>query len=173
MYPRASNPTALRSEGSLDERLKRGLADQVSTATGKKGTKAKQTFTFWQNAFSAKDWAHLFAKKKSFDSKLTLAVERARSIGLRSLSGDSIRFLVALLCIAHYEAMPSAKQLHSKVKDVTTAFDAQNAADASLPYIVKYPEKTEDFPPELLSSAYAEGDPPQPKTVPGPYILHE
>jgi hypothetical protein len=109
--------------------------------------------------FTQQDWDFFRDPKKSFDQKMSKACFRFNRLGLCHPDEQALRWLLALLLIAHYEALPSNKEIFKKLNELKLAF-ASERTTYSLEEIHIYPDTPSELTKEAYAHAYDTNDPP-------------
>ena len=124
---------------------------------------------FPANYLSEQDWSQLLAPDASLFRIMMVVVQRFKSLGIKSLHEQTVRWAVALLVCLWSDKigkLPGYNMIFELVKDLKKAFETApgDVSRASLPFILKFPEHTADLPEGFVEKAYG-SDPPVVKTL--------
>ena len=105
------------------------------------------------------DWAVFNDKRKPWDVKIGRCLFRLNMLGITHPSYQTIKWCIAMLLIAHYEVLPSHRDIFNKVQDFKAAAESERR-----PYphghMLNYPLRPHDLAEVMRAHAYEEGDPP-------------
>ena len=114
---------------------------------------------------TASEWKILDCTESAWWDKQKILVDRLIKLGFRSMSEQTVRVCVALLCCT-LTTLPGDEELHQFVLDFKEIFHSAEKPEANLPYLVNFPDQPSGLPEQLLKQAFSNEDPPVPKDVP-------
>jgi len=135
------------------------------------GTEPKQFLKTWWHYFTAEDWLVFNDPKKSFNSKMTQAVERANSVGCINCHEQSFKWLLAFLLLVHYDELPTYRQIFDKLHDLKACALAERKPYAH-EMLVEFPEDPSELPRSVWNFAYS-ASPPTKVTMQGVNTVSE
>jgi hypothetical protein len=97
-------------EELVGNNCKKSMAS-ASTHSKPQGPKSSQFLKYWNRYCTKSELTYLSDDSKSFNSKLTLLVERAMKVGCHSGEEQTKKWMLALLVRLHYKELPSAHSL--------------------------------------------------------------
>ena len=155
--------------GPQTARIKAHVEDLVGTSLKKsmasaskdskpEGPKSSQFLKYWNRYCTKSELTYLSDDSKSFNSKLTLLVERAMNVGCHSSEEQTKKWMLALLVRLHYKELPSAQSLYDKVQDLKRTCKAE-WKNVYAEFIDEFPENAEELPQSIFGVAYADEAP--------------
>jgi hypothetical protein len=154
-------PQTARIKAHVEELV--GISLKKSMASASKdskpeGPKSSQFLKYWNRYCTKSELAYLGDDSKSFNSKLTLLVERAMNVGCHSSEEQTKKWMLALLVRLHYKELPSAQSLYDKVQDLKRTCKAE-WKNVYAEFIDEFPENAEELPQSIFGVAYADEAP--------------
>ena len=110
-----------------------------------------------------KDWAVISSNSINMHVKMSVVVSRLNKLGISHPHQRTIRHIVAMLVLVHYEKFPTFKEIYNLVQDFKSAVDAERKSSYPHPRPIHFPSSVEDLPQHILDFAYDVDD--QPVTV--------
>ena len=122
-----------------------------------------QTLTSIQNYLSRRDWQILDDPKATYLSKLNVVVRRLRTVGVRGLHEQTAKYGVALV-LTTLTQLPDYTIIHQMLQKFKQTFH-RDLTKVQLPFIRVYPTSASELPETVLTSAYSDEDPVEPREI--------
>ena len=141
---------------AVDAKLKISshISEGANSTTGDSG----QYLKCWWAMMTAGDWKFLDDPKKPWSGKMATVVERANSIGCTHPSEQSLKWMMALLLVVHYDELPSYRTIYDKLQELKQTVIAERKPWA-FEVIIEFPDDPHELPKDIFNSAY-DADPP-------------
>ena len=97
-------------------------------------------------------------KKKSLHLKLTTLVDRLNLVGCTHPQEQTLKWVLAVVLMAHYDEMPTPKIIARKL-DALKEIVASERKPSYHTQIIEFPISPHDLPKELYEHAYATSPP--------------
>ena len=154
----------------LEDAYKDTLRNSIDTALTSGATNAMpvalkpQKLIHLQNYLTQVDWDIIGSPDASYIAKLNCVAKRWKSLGIRSLHGQTAKHGVAVL-LCFVAKLPDHALINQMVQDLKSTFQstASEGIDA-LPYVKEFPGYHTQLPSGLAESAY-HGKVPSPKEL--------
>ena len=154
-------PQTARIKAHVEELVGTSLKKSMASASKDskpEGPKSSQFLKYWNRYCTKSELTYLSDDSKSFNSKLTLLVERAMKVGCHSGEEQTKKWMLALLVRLHYKELPSAQSLYDKVQDLKRTCKAE-WKNIYAEFIDEFPENAEELPQAIFGVAYADEAP--------------
>lgn len=150
-----------RVQKTIDQRMKNSL-----NSSGTPASASGQFLKKWQEFLTQSDWDWLKDPKQSWHSKNTKVAERANAMGVTNPDEQALKWLLAILLLAHYESLPSYKEIYQKLQELKACFATERKA---FPFerMIVYPDTPHELSEDIYSHAYTGDDVPVSCYVPG------
>lgn len=145
-------------EELVSKSLKKSMQAPSTAATKAQSPRSSQFLKYWWRYLTETELAFLNDQNKSFNSKMTLLVERAMKIGCHSGDEQTKKWMMALLVRLHYTELPSAQALYDKIQDLKRACQSEFKM-LYAEFLDEYPEQAEELPKAIFAAAYADEAP--------------
>ena len=143
----------------IDDKLQSSTKRISAKGRKKQGGNTCQFLHKWWNFFTQQDWDYFRNPKKTLDQKMTRGVFRANRLGVNHPDEQALRWLLALLLIAHCEDLPSNKEIFKKLTDLKSTVTCERKSYL-FEVIYIYPDKPDELSAEMFEHAYDKDDPP-------------
>ena len=154
-----SEDTAEKLASSIDGVM--GQQQQLTHAQSLKPQTLQNIHLF----LTASEWKLLDDCNVAWWTKQKALVDRLKNLGFRSLSEQTVRACVALLCCT-ISTLPQDDALLQTSVEFKECFGTSDKPESHVPYLVMFPDQPSGLPGQLLGHAYSKEDPPVPKDVP-------
>ena len=125
-----------------------------------------QTLQNIQLFLTASEWKLLDDCNVAWWTKQKALVDRLKKLGFRSMSEQTVRACVALLCCTLSTLPQDDDALLQISKEFKECFGTSDKPESHVPYVVMFPDQPSGLPEQLLGHAYSKEDPPVPRDVP-------
>ena len=115
---------------------------------------------------TASEWKLLDDCNVAWWTKQKALVDRLKKLGFRSLSEQTVRACVALLCCTLSTLPQDDDALLQISVEFKECFGTSDKPESHAPYLVMFPDQPSGLPEQLLGHAYSKEDPPVPRDVP-------
>ena len=99
-----------------------------------------------------KDWEVFNNPKASFHVKMTKLVERLNLIGCNNPAEQTLRWMLAMLLMSHYQEPLKPQEVYEKLQDLK-AVVACEKKPFPFQHIITFPDKITDLPEEVIKYA--------------------
>ena len=128
-------------------------AKVMASTTSPRNTAPKdQVLKAWWNMCTQEDHDFLKDPKKSFHSKMARLVERANLLGCINPDEQTLKWMLAMLLMCHYNDMPGPNDIHDKLLDLKQVVMCERRT-FPLEYLKCFPEDPRDLPAEIFPYA--------------------
>jgi hypothetical protein len=117
------------------------------------------------------EWDTIFDKKKPWTMKMSVVVERLNLIGCTHPDEQTLKWVLAMVLVAHYDELPSHKVIYQKLQDLKDVFQTERKA-LFHEHILEYPPSAQQLPKDIYETAYP-CSPPAPKELDGVIAVGE
>ena len=129
------------------------------SSTTRPSSTNKQLMKCWWNYHTDKDVAVLDDSKASWNSKMTLLVERGLSVGCMDPDEQAFKWALAMLLLMHYKGnLPPYQQIYNKLQDLKRCYAAERKTFTH-EQLASFPDDPDELPDYIFSEAYADGKP--------------
>ena len=133
----------------------------------KKGRKANQLIDHVVDFFTERDWSQIESETLSLQQKIRVMVHRlSRCLGVTNPHERSLRWMVAILVLCHYESQPKYKVIFSVLGDIKEEFEVQNSC-FQRGHLIQYPDSPTGLSKPRYDHAYGDDDKPVHKRIDG------
>ena len=132
-----------------------GKLQSSSTSASANANKPTQSLKAWWSYLTQEDWDFIRDVKRNVHAKMTRLVERANSIGLTHPDEQTIKWMLAVLVISHYEDAPKPEDLYRKLNELKEAIVSERKAYPH-EHILEYPDRPSDLSFQMYEWAYTE-----------------
>ena len=122
-----------------------------------------QTLTSIQNYLSRRDWQILDDPKASYLSKVNVVVKRLRTVGVKGLHEQTAKYGVALV-LTTLTQLPDHTIIHQMLQEFKQTFH-RDLTKVQVPFIRVYPTSASELPETVITSAYSDEDPVEPREI--------
>ena len=143
----------------VDTKLKANSSAASSRAHKKQGNNTTQCLIKWWRFLTQLDWDFIRDPKRTIDAKMTRVVERANRLGLCHPDEIALRWLLATLLLAHYDTLPSAREMFNKLSELKQVCVCERKSN-TLEIIFIYPDSPFELDEVIFAHAYDVDDPP-------------
>ena len=119
-----------------------------------------QVLKEWWNYLTQEDWDVLRSARLSFHTKMARIVERANLVGCSNPHQQTVKWMLATICLSHYDELPSPKILFDKFLDLKQVIIAERKVYPHEQLSV-FPSSPSELPAAVHSYAYADAAPIQ------------
>ena len=150
---------------ALSAQLARPSSDACKGGTANKSgqTAGQHLREVWHYQTQA-DWDLYRDKTKFMATKMIRMVERMQSVGLNTPHEQTLKWMLAVLLISHYDDMPKPRAIYEKLLDLKQTAAAAEKRPYALKRFNTYPAKPCELPDDVFALAYPP-DGPQPISV--------
>ena len=133
------------------------LGGVARTTTGRKTT---QLIEHVVDFFTERDWSQIESETLSLQQKIQVMVHRlSRCLGVTNPHERSLRWMVAILVLSHYENLPKYKVIFSVLGDIKEEFEVQNSCFQH-GHLIRYPDSPAGLSKPRYDHAYGDDDKP-------------
>jgi hypothetical protein len=151
---------------ALDDKLNASSESAIGASWGVQ--KRPQILLHPTNYLSEQDWVQLMDPETNPFRCTMVVVQRFKSLGMKSLHEQTVRWAVALLvCLwsDKINKLPAYSLIFELVQNFKKAFETASSLSGSrLPMLPRFPEHTADLPEGFVEKAYG-SDPPVVKSL--------
>ncbi len=135
------------------------LGEASSAKPSQKAAKSNSQFLkqVW-NFPTQPDWDILFNKKKSFAIKMSVVVERLNLVGCTHPDEQTLKWILAMLLLTHYEELPSAKVIYDKLLDLKDVVESERKQFPH-EHLQVFPASPDQLPKAIYDYAYGASPP--------------
>ena len=122
--------------------------------------------TVW-NYPTAEDWDVLLDTRARWSSKACVLLHRLNLIGLNNPSGQTEKWILALLLMVADQDLPAPQIRFDKLQELKELIKTEKKHFPELPGLTVYPDRPSDLPHALLQHGYPNGEMAIAKDLPG------
>ena len=122
------------------------------------GATKEQVLTNPWTVCTESDWEVFRNPTTSFHIKMTRLVERLNLIGCNNPAEETLKWMLAMLLMAHYSEPLDPLKVYDKLQDLKAVVACEKKS-FPFPHIITFPENITDLPQEVIDYAYADGLP--------------
>jgi hypothetical protein len=151
-----------RITDAVEELIQKNMKSSAHGAKSIDSPKAvahrSQFLKHWWNYMKQSQVDYLKDPKKGFNSKLTLVVEVAMTIGCNCADEQTKKWALSMILLCHYTELPPAQQLYDKLQDLKSAWTSEfRPWHAEI--LTEFPEHPRDLPQDAYKNAYGDEPP--------------
>lgn len=141
---------------AIDTRAQAAMESQIKCKH--RLTKGQRLLTFY-NYCTQQDWDLFNNKKKPMHMKMTAVADRLANCGVMRPSEETLKWILAILLVTHYDALPSYQEIYGHLQDLKSAV---STARKPWPHQVhmQYPKKPQDLGEAIFAEVYNAENPP-------------
>ena len=148
-----------RIRDAIDAMLQKHATAPTETtgAVNQGGRFSKQLLKCWWHYFTQTELDMLMGTH-SLNSKMTLMVERAMSVGCTQPAEQTYKWCLAMLLLCHYRQVPKPQEIYEKLQDLKKSWSCEATA-WYLDHIEEFPDMPVHLPRQIFEHAYAKEQP--------------
>ena len=121
-------------------------------------SKKLQFLQHWQNYMTQPDMDLLRDPKKSINAKMVCMVERGNLVGCRYYDEQTLKWMLAMLIVVHYDPRPHPKKIYQLLQDLKACTNSERKP-FTLTTLLRFPSRATELPKEIYKHAYADNPP--------------
>ena len=154
-----------RINASIDAKLT-ASHDSPGGTTGRDKTRPHkadgpppQFLKCWWNYNTRDDWTVFKDPKRAFSAKMTWLVERANSIGMANPDEQTLKWMLAMLLLLHYDELPTYKEIYNKLQELKRCCESERK-HFEIQHLLKFPDNPNQLPTPVFAHAFPDHENP-------------